>query len=143
LADIANKGVTKHGNPNWLPGKSGNPKGRPKDGESWAGIIREISNMTAGEVIELVGDKNDLGKAFKQMPKNVQMKKLITARVMAALMFDPGSGLWNALMERAEGKVPDVHEIDGNMTLNIPGLQGTLKRIYDSSNGAQTDQDQS
>jgi hypothetical protein len=92
----------------WVKGcATPNPAGRPKDGESWSGIIREISEMTVEDVVNLIGKNNDLGRSFAQMPKNVQMKKLITARVMASLMFEPTSGLWNSLMERAEGKVPD------------------------------------
>lgn len=102
----------------WKPGQSGNPKGAPKDGESWAAIIKEISNMPPDEIFELVGKTNgkinDLGRAYKQMPPKVVMKKLVVARVLAALMFDPNSSLLNTLMERAEGKVPDVLKGDGD-----------------------------
>ena len=48
----------------WKPGQSGNPKGRPKDGESWAAVIKEISDMPADEVLALVGKGNDLGRSF-------------------------------------------------------------------------------
>lgn len=61
--------------------------------------------MTTDDILAFVGESNDLGKALKQMPKNVQMKYLVTARVMAALMFEPNGSLWNGLMDRAEGKV--------------------------------------
>ena len=30
----------------WKPGQSGNPNGRPKKGQSWAEIIRELGDMT-------------------------------------------------------------------------------------------------
>lgn len=96
----------------WKPGQSGNPKGRPKDGESWTGVIASVSNMTAEEVIAIVGKDNDLGVAFAQMPKGVQLKYLINFRVVASLMFEPTSGLWKELMERAEGKVKDVVDLN-------------------------------
>ena len=90
----------------WKPGQSGNPHGRPKEGESWAAIIKEISDMTPAEIINLVGKDNDLGKQIAKLPKNIVIKKLVVARVMAALMFEPTSSLWGTLMERADGKLP-------------------------------------
>lgn len=76
--------------------------------------------MSADELFELVGKTNgkpnDLGKSFKQMPSNVAMKKLVVARILAALMFEPSSGLWKELMDRAEGKVKDQVEHSGNIT---------------------------
>lgn len=106
-----NKPANKKKTGTWKPGESGNPAGRPKDGESWAAVIREVSNMTTEEILKMVGEQNDLGKALKQMPKNVQMKYLVTARVMAAMMFEPTAGLWNGLMDRAEGKVPQQIDV--------------------------------
>jgi hypothetical protein len=91
----------------WKPGQSGNPAGRPKDGESWAAIIAAVGNMYPQDILEFVGKNNDLGKVLAQLPQAVQMKYLVTARVFAALMFEPTSGLWKELMERAEGKVSD------------------------------------
>jgi len=89
----------------WKAGQSGNPAGRPKDGESWSGVIKAIGEMYPDDIIAFVGKDNDLGRAVAKFPNNVQMKYLVTARVFAALMFEPTSGLWNGLMERAEGKV--------------------------------------
>lgn len=94
-------------------GQSGNPTGRPKDGESWANIIKNLGDMYPEDILAFVGKNNDLGVSLAQLPKSVQMKYLITARVMAALMFEPSAGLWNGLMDRAEGKVPDKHEVTG------------------------------
>ena len=98
----------KRGNPNWKKGgKSPNPAGRPKDGESWAAIIASVGNMYPEDVVKIVGAKSDLGAAFKEMPKGVQLKYLINFRVFAALMVEPTHGLWKEMMERVEGKVPD------------------------------------
>jgi len=89
----------------WVKGQSGNPAGRPKDGESWAAIIKSVGDLYPTDLIAFIGADNDLGRALRQYPPNVQMKYLVTARVFSALMFEPTSGLWKELMERAEGKV--------------------------------------
>ena len=99
----------------WKQGQSGNPTGRPKDGESWAAIIAAVGNMYPEDIIELVGRDNDLGRELSHLPKGVQMKYLVTARVFAALMFEPSPRLWTGLMDRAEGK-PN-QPISGSMTM--------------------------
>jgi len=97
-------------------GKSGNPAGRPKDGESWSAVIKAIGEMYPEDILAFIGKENDLGRAVAQLPKKVQMKYLVTARVFAALMFEPTSGLWNGLMDRADGKVSENVNIKGEMT---------------------------
>lgn len=107
----------KTGEPNrWPKGKSGNPAGRPKDGESWAAIIKAVGDMYPDDILALVGSGNDLGREIAQLPKGVQMKYLVTARVFAALMFEPTAGLWNNLMDRADGKVSQPIEIQDELT---------------------------
>ena len=110
---MANK---KRGNPNWQKGgKSPNPTGRPKDGESWAAIIKSVGDMYPADLIAFIGKDNDLGQMLAQLPANVQMKYLVTARVFSSLMFEPSHGLWKELMERSEGKVTDKHEHTGEI----------------------------
>jgi hypothetical protein len=98
----------------WKPGQSGNPAGRPKDGESWAAVIKAVGEMYPDDLLVFIPKGNDLGNAISQLPKGVQMKYLVTARVFAALMFEPSSGLWKELMERAEGKVQEKVDITSN-----------------------------
>jgi hypothetical protein len=85
----------------WPKGVSGNPKGRPPDGESWAAIIREVGNMTGNDVAEWFDayrkDCERLGK--------VQFKHAIVARVFLDLLHEPKAALFNAIMDRAEGKL--------------------------------------
>ena len=106
--------IKKRGNPNWVKGgKSPNPSGRPKDGESWAAIIKSVGDMYPADLIAFIGKNNDLGRMLSKLPQDVQMKYLVTARVFSSLMFEPSSGLWKELMERSEGKVSDRLELLG------------------------------
>ena len=106
--NTANNGKTAKPRGRPFPkGVSGNPAGRPKDGESWAAIIAAVGNMYPEDILEFIGRNNDLGREIAHLPKNVQMKYLVTARVFAAMMFDPNPRLWASLMDRAEGKVQD------------------------------------
>lgn len=91
----------------WKPGQSGNPKGRPKDGESWSAIIADVGNMYSSDLLAFIGTNSELGKAIAQFPKNVQLKYLVVSRVFAALMFEPTSGLLKEFMDRLEGKVAE------------------------------------
>lgn len=91
----------------WKPGQSGNPAGRPKDGESWTSIISEVGNAYPEDILAFIGSDNDLGKSVALLPKSVQNKYLVVVRVFAALMFEPTSGLLKELLDRLEGKVTD------------------------------------
>lgn len=112
-------------------GVSGNPAGRPKDGESWAGVFKDLANKTAEELAEMFGT-NDLGNAYRKFPKGVQMKYLVGGRILAALMHDPSGSLLNSYMERMEGKVPD--NSNHSITLTVEGLTEALNKIYANNN---------
>lgn len=113
-------------------GVSGNPAGRPKDGESWSAIIKAVGEMYSTDLLAFIGEDNDLGREIKKYPKNVQLKYLITARVYASMMFDPNPRLWSELLNRAEGKVPDKMQHEG--TLKVDNLQELLTKVYGNSN---------
>lgn len=91
----------------WKPGQSGNPAGRPKDGESWSSIIASVGNMYSDDLLAFIGKDTDLGRMLGEYPKNVQLKYLVVARVFSSLMFEPSSGLLKEFMDRMEGKVPE------------------------------------
>lgn len=111
-SEPANTKVSRAKNGQWLKGTpSPNPKGRPSVGESWKEIIEAIGKMTSDRIHGIVGN-NDLGRAFQQMPKGIPMRDLVVMRVFSALMFEPQSGLWNTLIERVEGKVPQPLQLD-------------------------------
>lgn len=113
----------------WKPGQSGNPAGRPKDGESWAAVIKSVGDMYPQDILEFIGKNNDLGRAIAMLPKDVQLKYLVTARVFAALMFEPNSSLWTGLMDRAEGKVKDQIDLTSNgETVSVPTIIEIVRR---------------
>jgi len=84
--------------------------------------------MYPTDILAFVGEHNDLGKVLKRLPQKTQMKYLVTARVFAALMFEPSSGLWKELMERAEGKVKD--------TLDLQNTDGSLNIVIQKASDA-------
>lgn len=99
---VAKKAKTSGKQPHrWKPGESGNPHGRPRDGESWAAVIKRISNMTGQEAAQYV---NEFAKFFRPM-KGITLKEAVILRSFAALLFDPQASMLNAIMERAEGKL--------------------------------------
>lgn len=66
-----------------------NPKGRPKTGQSWGEIAKEIGDQYPEEVVELFGINTIMGKAFSSFPKGVQIKYSVFYRVIIALMNEP------------------------------------------------------
>lgn len=97
----------------WKPGQSGNPKGAPKRGTSWAEVINKTYEMTPAQIREWLGPRNELSAAFQQMPQDVPLKHLVAARAAAALMFEPTPGLLAAIMNRAEGMPTQALELSG------------------------------
>lgn len=95
------KRVMPKGKP-FVKGQSGNPKGAPKRGESWAEIIKAFGDMTPVEAAEKAVE---IGKQLRKYGSDMTLKQAVVARVYAALLFDPSASLLNAFMERAEGKI--------------------------------------
>ncbi len=140
MKSTANNGKTAKPRGKPFPkGVSGNPAGRPKDGESWAAIIAAVGNMYPEDVLELVGRNNDLGRTIAQLPKGVQMKYLVTARIYAALMFEPTQGLWKELMERAEGKIPDKLDLKSDNKVIVEYVDN--HQTTETPRGTDTDQE--
>lgn len=84
--------------------------------------------MTVEDLLPIVGEKSSLGKTIKQMPRLVQIKYLVTIRVLVTLMFEPTAGLWNGLMDRMEGEVTDTTQV--NNKLEIANIQEIIEKVY-------------
>ena len=102
----------------WKKGQSGNPKGAPKRGESWAELITKYGNMTGNEVATIAGY---MAKEFKRLPEGVTLKELVVMRVYGQMINEPSPGLLSAFMDRTDGKVREsidmtisekVYEVD-------------------------------
>ena len=49
----------------WQPGQSGNPSGKPRGARTWAGIMRDFSEKTSGEILG-TSDKRNAADAIVQ-----------------------------------------------------------------------------
>lgn len=78
----------------FVKGKSGNPKGRPKEGESWAKMLSNICEE------ELTHDGKTLSK-----------KEAICRRLVSEAAKGEQWAI-NALMDRIDGRPKTVSEID-------------------------------
>ena len=85
----------------WKPGQSGNPKGAPKRGQSWAEVIRDIGEMTPDEARAL----SEKIFAEVRLGNEITLKQAVVMRVFAGLLFDPTPGNFRELMDRADGSV--------------------------------------
>ena len=103
-------GNKKRGNPNWKKGQpSPNPAGAPKRGESWGEIIKKIGNMTGEEVAQYAETFREIAKDLGKLGK-MTLKESAVLRAYHAFLQEPNASLWNVLLDRDEGKVPDVLE---------------------------------
>lgn len=52
-----------------------------------------------------------MAREFRKLG-GLQLKQAISLRIMASLLFEPGASLFNAVMDRVDGKVPTpTHEM--------------------------------
>lgn len=93
----------------WTKGKSGNPAGPPRRGESWAEIIKRLGELSGDEAAQLSRDiAGKLGTL-----QGLTLKQAVVLRVYQQLIFEPSPGLLNAFMDRAEGAVRQAMEVTG------------------------------
>lgn len=100
----------------WKPGQSGNPAGAPKRGQSWTELIKEYGELTPSEA---AAKSLELSKQLLSIGDGVTLKQAVILRVYASLLFEPQPGLFNAFVERAEGKVKDQVELTGDAAAPI------------------------
>jgi len=111
MSKSANTKVTEKRKPPptaWKKGQSGNPKGAPRRGMSWAELIKDVGELTPPEA---AAKSLELSKQFLKIGDGVTLKEAVVLRVYGALLFDPNPGLLNAFMDRVEGKVKQAVEM--------------------------------
>lgn len=126
VANAANTKKRKAATPaSWSPGQTGNPKGRPREGQSWATVLTWASNLTGAEAAEIA--PAEMRREFRKLA-GLQLKQAISLRIMAALLFDPDARLFNAVMDRVEGKVPQALDVsaDWHIVLEKHGIDANL-----------------
>lgn len=71
----------------------------------WSTVYSELREFTPAEIIELVGGPSTvIGKMFKRMPQNVQIKVLLGLKSMAQYWKNPDNArLLATIMDRADG----------------------------------------
>lgn len=112
----------------WKPGQSGNPKGRPAEGQSWSGIFREVTDLTPAEILTLIKPSTPFGQKFKELPSGVQIKYLAALSAVATLIEDPQASLLNAVMDRSDGKVVDKVEMTNE--IDISNVMAVIHKNY-------------
>lgn len=122
----------------WKPGQSGNPAGAPKRGESWAEIIKTVGDLTPEELVTKAVPQ--WLKAFKGMPKGVTFKELVVIRAFASLLDESSASLFNALMDRADGKVQDRVQVnDGDALKVVIEYANTQNNVAEATPGTDAD----
>lgn len=82
--------------------------------ESWTSVIRHVTSMTPDEIVEEYGEmwRERLGKHGTKT-----MKELMVLRAVESFMDFPSASIFNVLVEREEGKVPQTAK--GELNINI------------------------
>jgi hypothetical protein len=96
------------GNPNWKKGVSGNPKGRPKRGETYTDLLLEIGNRIDPET----------GKTNKQILSEKLWRKAKEEEDMAAMKY---------LYDRVIGTPKQT--VEANIYQEVPPVVEEIKTI--------------
>src|SRR3989304_3862621 len=83
-------------------GISGNPKGRPLKGESFAEIVREVGAMSGNELADVMS--NAWAPELRREISSVRMKDALIVRAFLAFFREPTGSMFNAITDRAEGR---------------------------------------
>ena len=90
------------GNPNWQPGVSGNPKGRPKKGEALTDILREQADLEdVTEGVNTLSRKDALARKLWSMAMSGDM---------AAIRY---------IYNRIDGMPTQTHDIEGGFEIHF------------------------
>ena len=108
MADALNTGKQQRKPPTGKPFVKGDPRinraGAPKRGQSWAETIKRITDMTAGEAIQYVGDRSRVAKLLKELPADLPIKDALVFISIIHYGREPNARMFQALTDREEGK---------------------------------------
>jgi len=97
---MAKNGI-KSGGKDWKPGKSGNPNGRPKTGNSFRDIFEKLLNE---DLIEI--EQSADGKISE---KNYGNSKELLAKAILKHAISGSYQHANMIIERLDGKIPNIN----------------------------------
>ena len=100
----------------YKPGQSGNPNGRPKDGESFASVLRNLLAKDGPEIAKMC---KVYAKEFSVYPAGVDMRHIVVMRWLASLLNEPSTGLLQQMIDRTDGPVPSVLKGDSESPILI------------------------
>ena len=84
-----------------------NRNGAPPRSETFAGCLRELLAMDGPQIQEWAGKQ---AAEFSKLPAGVPLRSLVCLWAIASLSRDFTSGVWNAIMDRTDGKLGDALE---------------------------------
>lgn len=86
--------------------------------------------MTPDQIKAMLGPDSTLAREYDDLPQGVPLKRLVTARILIELINAPTPGLWNGLMERAEGRVPLAVDFTA-LTMSPEQIEARIQAIYE------------
>jgi hypothetical protein len=96
----------------WPKGTSGNPNGRPTNTrQSWAGVVRKLTNMTLAELVEYVGPQTRIGRELKKSPPHLTVKEAFIVASIIAFGREPNARMLQTLTDREDGKPAQVVDV--------------------------------
>lgn len=113
-----------------------NRGGAPRKGQSWAEVIKRITDMTREEAMEYVGANTRLGKLLKELPPNVPIKDALILASIVAFGREPNASMLNALADREEGKPAQAMKVTGD---EAEPLVIKIVRASDATNRTETE----
>lgn len=94
----------------WPKGQSGNPGGRPKDGTSFASVLKHFLAMTGPQVAKVC---KLYAKQFTELGDDVDLRGVVALRWIMSIIDEPTPGLLQQLVDRVDGPVPSKNEHTG------------------------------
>jgi hypothetical protein len=129
----------------WRKGVSGNPKGAPKRGESWAETVKAIGDLTPSE---LAAKCTTFALQVAPLGDGLTMREAVVIRTFVALLNEPTGGLLSALMSRAEGLPRQQIELDFDWRLeaakhglDVPAVFADMQRVIERHWNAREEQE--